>query len=185
MLKRSEIYILLEDLNFHWTSSEMLTVFDLWVRGRSIFYIQMMTKRNIDEIYVLIMDVKTRIKDGHQLNRSIEKTDPLELTQDFAISLKLFIGTKRKKGFLAFESHPQMNFIFEDAEVGFFRRLWAFGYDIQTIMRRIERTEVEIILLAMDQYRQGKIISRPGILEGWSSHDVEEGSSDEQRIKIS
>lgn len=62
----------------------------------------------------------------------------------------------------------ELNFTWRGNEVIQFEEMWGKGEDIQVIANEMKRDPDELIILAIDRARLGRIIQRPGGLLGVS-----------------
>jgi hypothetical protein len=60
-VKRADIYIACEDLDFIWDINDVLQIDELWKRGKSLEYITNFAERDADEVFLLLLD---RIRNG-------------------------------------------------------------------------------------------------------------------------
>ena len=55
----------------------------------------------------------------------------------------------------------ELNFTWREPQLITFREMWAEGWDVRVIARRLGRKPEEVAILVMDQARTGKIKKRP------------------------
>lgn len=60
----------------------------------------------------------------------------------------------------------ELNFTWKEDQLTEFREMWARGYDIRVIARRLGRKPEEVAILIIDQARTSKIKKRPGGIFG-------------------
>jgi hypothetical protein len=64
-------------------------------------------------------------------------------------------------------AHESNNFGWEQTELERFRELWKTGASFEDIAKKLRRKQMDVILLILDQYEQGKLEARKGGVYGW------------------
>lgn len=174
--ERRAIYIVLEDMNFHWPAKDIETVLRLWNEGMSINYIGKQVERDVDEISLLLVELAERHRGKvFRRNRGVLVSSEINLKKisQYYKRLLRFLD-KYPDGYKLFETWYNIDFVWDEREVLRFEEMWNKGISFQEIFAVLKRNEIDCLLLLFDRVRKGSIHPREGGLDGWKKQPEKE-----------
>lgn len=151
-----KLYLALENLNFTWSTEDVVGFQKLWFHGFSLGWIAESFNRDMDEVALLVIDlahlglIKSRIN-------GLKTSPPVPLEEK--IVSKLFAHINREK-FANYTVLEEFNFSWDEDEVSLFRKHWNDGIPLLDIAQYFNRHEIEVVLLIIDQAKRDLINQR-------------------------
>lgn len=157
-MKKSIVYIALEDFNLEWKRWEVMAALHYWNEGLDIVEISSLVKRDMDELALLLIDI-AEFKPGlvRQRLNGIVKSPPLPPTTYYNTMMENLL--EDNEVYVVFEQTGP-NLIWWEREVYIFDELWSQGYNIMNLAKRFKKSPLETCLLIIDRCKKDFIHPR-------------------------